>query len=198
LGLRGRTRRALRAPRGSSAGVVAVIGLAALAAAAGLVLLLGAVAPPRPDVPRPAGTLVAGDLQLQVQNTGWITHDDVGGPTPASIQNGFTMPASMMPGLPDHGTHRLYLEAVLSNVGQGAASFAPREFSVRAPSGRTWPLDDPPTFAAGSLQPGQTRSLDMLFDVPDTVTRLDLAWAHDGADGSISIDSRPPPPHQHG
>jgi hypothetical protein len=195
--LRGRTRGGLRAPRGSSAGVVAVIGVAALAAAAGLVLLLGAVAPPRPDVQAPPGTLVAGDLQLQVQNTGWITHDDVGGPTPASIQNGFTMPASMMPGLPDHGTHRLYLEAVLSNVGQGTASFAPREFSVRAPSGRTWPLDEPPTFSAGSLQPGQMRSLDLLFDVPDTVTQLDLAWAHDGADGSISVDSRPPP-HQHG
>jgi len=108
------------------------------------------------------------------------------------------MPASMMPGMPDPGTHRLYLEVVLSDLGVASASYAPQEFSVRSPAGREWPLNEPASFGRGSLAPGQTRSLDLLFDVPDSESRLDLVWAHGGAAGSLGIDARPPPPHQHG
>jgi len=197
-----RSRRAARARRLTasrpSRGALAVLGLAGAAGIAGVILLLGIFAPPRP-APAPApGTLVAGDLSVQVQTSGWITHDDVGGPVPASVQNGFSMPASMMPGMPAAGTRRLYLEAVLSDVGQQTASYAPGEFAVRSPAGGEWPLNQPASFGPGTLAPGQTRSLDLLFDVPDTVARLDLAWSHQGTAGTISVDATPPPAHQHG
>lgn len=189
-----------RSPAGarSSPGRLVVFGLAAGAAVAGLVLLLLQVAPPRPEPPAQPGRLVAGDLTLDLQNAGWITHDDVGGPTPAAVQNGFQMPASMMPGLPEHGTHRLYLEAVLTDLGSVAATFAPQEFSVREAGGATWSLKQPATFGSGSLQPGQSRSLDLFFDVPETVAKLDLVWSHGGQDRSLSVDSPPPAAHTHG
>jgi hypothetical protein len=196
-----RPRRAARSRRTASSpslGALAVLGLAGASGIAGLVLLLGVLAPPRSAPPAPPGTLIAGELSLQVQTSGWITHDDVGGPVPASVQNGFSMPASMMPGMPGQGTHRLYLEAVLSDVGQQTASYAPDELTVRSPSGGQWPLNQPASFGPGTLAPGQSRSLDLLFDVPDTVARLDLAWAHGGTTGSISVDATPPPAHQHG
>jgi hypothetical protein len=176
----------------------ALFALAVGAGTVGLVLLLWLVAPPRPALRPEAGTLLEGDMQVQIQSSGWITHDEVGGPTPASIRNGFEMPASMMPGMPPHGTNRLYMEVVLSDVGQDGVSYSPQEFSVRAPNGIHWPLNQPASFGAGSLQPRQTRSVDLLFDVPDTVTTLDLAWDHDGLTQSIPVDSRPPPPHVHG
>src|SRR5215467_14375321 len=98
-------RRRSRAPAPSSPGRFVVIGLAALVAFGGLLLLLLTLAPPRPAPHPVAGRLTAGDLTLQLQSSGWITHDDVGGPTPAGVQDGFQMPASMMPGLPEHGSH---------------------------------------------------------------------------------------------
>src|SRR5258708_37424054 len=177
----GAVRRRSRAPGASSpAGALAVAGLAAAAGVAGFILFLSLLAPPRPGAPGQPGRVVAGNLVLELQNAGWITHDDIGGPTPADATDGFQMPASMMPGMPDHGVHRLYLEAVISDVGSSDAAYTPREFSVRAPDGATWALSSPSTFVAGSLQPGQTRSLDLLFDVPEAVTALQLQWTHDG------------------
>ena len=189
-------RRRSRAP--SPAGALVVTGLATIAGVAGFILFLSVVAPPRPDLPVVPGRLVAGDLVLELQNAGWITHDDIGGPVPASVQNGFQMPASMMPGMPNPGTHRLYLEAVVSNTGSSDAAFAPRDFSVRSTSGATWPLNQPATFQAASLQPGQTRSLDLLFDVPDSVADLDLVWAHAGQLQAAPVGATPPPIHDHG
>lgn len=174
-----------------------VAGVAVAACAAGLVLLLSLVAPPPPNIPAPPGRLVAGDLVFQVQDTGWITHDDIGGPAPPSVENGFQMPASMMPGMPDHGIHRLYLEAVLSNTGWSDDGFAPREFSVRSATGETWALDQPATFQAGSLGPGQARSLDLLFDVPEAVSQLDLVWTHGGQVQLVRVGAAPPPIHDH-
>jgi hypothetical protein len=171
--------------------------LAAGAALIGLGLLLLLVAPPRPAALSAPGTLRSGDLSLQIQDSGWITHDTIGGATPAP-ETGFQMPASMMPGMPDEGKHRLYLEVVLEDVGQSRAAFAPQEFTLRTPQGGSWPLNQPPSFGRASLEPGQTRSLDLMFDIPDTVSQVALAWAHDGDTQQLSIDSRPPPPHNHG
>src|SRR5215470_1513139 len=117
-------RRRSRAP--SPTGALVITALATIAGVAGFILFLSVVAPPRPDAVVVPGRLVAGDLVLELQNAGWITHDEVGGPVPSSVQNGFQMPASMMPGMPLPGTHRLYLEAVLSNAGSGVAGFGPR------------------------------------------------------------------------
>lgn len=189
-------RRRSRAP--SPAGALVITALATVAGVVGFTLFLSVVAPPSPDPPVVPGRLVAGDLVLELQNAGWITHDDVGGPLPASVQDGFQMPASMMPGMPDPGIHRLYLEAVLSDTGTNEAAFAPRDFSVRSASGATWPLDQPATFEAASLRPGQTRSLDLLFDVPDSVANLDLVWAHAGQLQSVQVGATPPPIHDHG
>jgi hypothetical protein len=188
-------RRRSRAPSRGAAALI--IGLAIVIGVAGFVLFLSLVAPPRPDPPAVPGRLVAGDLVLELQGAGWITHDDIGGPVPASVANGFQMPASMMPGMPDPGIHRLYLEAVLSNTGAAEAGFAPRDFSVRSTSGATWPLDQPATFEAASLRPGQTRSLDMLFDVPDSVSQLVLVWQHSGQLQSVQVGATPPPFHDH-
>src|SRR5215472_16852267 len=187
-----------RPPARARAGSVVITGLAAVVGVAGFVLFLTLVAPPRPDPPVVPGRLVAGDLVLELQGAGWITHDDVGGPVPASVENGFQMPASMMPGMPDPGIHRLYLEAVVSNTGSSEAAFTPHDFSVRSTSGATWPLNQPATFQAGSLQPGQTRSLDLLFDVPDSVANLDLVWAHAGQLQAVPVGAAPPPIHEHG
>jgi hypothetical protein len=195
----GVVRRRLRAPAGRSpAAAAAVAGLAAGAGVAGFVLFLSLVAPPPPDQTAAPGRLAAGDLVLQLQSAGWIEHDDVGGPVPAAVQNGFQMPASMMPGMPEHGTHRLYLEAVLSNAGSGTVAFAPREFAVRAPGGASWPLDQPATFSSGTLRPGQVRSIDLLFDVPESVSQLDLVWTHGGEVQYVQVGATPPPAHDHG
>ncbi|HEY7201096.1 MAG TPA: hypothetical protein VIC57_12815 [Candidatus Dormibacteraeota bacterium] len=183
--------------RPAGLGALAIIGLAAIAGLAGLVLFLSLVAPPPPSEPAAPGRLVAGDLVFEMQTAGWITHDDVGGPVPASVENGFQMPASMMPGMPDPGVQRLYLEAVLSNAGCCQAAFAPREFSVRSAAGQTFALDQPATFDAGSLGPGQSRSLDLLFDVPDTVSTLDLVWTHGGQVQFARVGASPPPIHDH-
>lgn len=192
------TRRRPRTSTRVSSRALLVIGLGLSAGLVGLVLVLGLVAPPRPAPRTDPGTILAGDLSLQVQNSAWITHDDVGGPTPAGLPAGFQMPASMMPGMPDHGAHRLYLEAVLSDIGQADASFGPQEFSVRARDGRTWPLNQPASFTPGSLRPGQQRSLDLLFDMPESVSDVVLTWTHGGELQSISIDAQPPSPHGHG
>jgi hypothetical protein len=189
-------RRRQRAP--SPAGALVIIALVTIAGVAGFILFLSIVAPPRADPPVVPGRLVAGDLVLELQNAGWIMHDEIGGPVPAGVEDGFQMPASTMPGMPDPGTHRLYLQAVVGNTGSGDATFAPRDFSVRSTSGATWPLNQPATFAAASLQPGQTRSLDLLFDVPDTVADLDLVWAHAGQLEEVPVDAAPPPIHDHG
>jgi hypothetical protein len=173
------------------------VAVAAGASLAGLVLLLLLVAPPQLPAPATPGTLAAGFLTLQIQTTTWIVHDDVGGPLPTGVPDGFQMPASMMPGMPDHGTHRLYVEAEISDTGQAAASFAPADFSARSPGGRSWPLNKPPSFSAEALGPGQERSLDLFFDMPETVDASDLVWTHDGLIQSMPIDSRPPPPHVH-
>lgn len=173
------------------------VALAAGAALVGLGLLFLLVAPPRPAALQAPGTLRSGDLSLQIQDSGWITHDTIGGATPAP-DKGFQMPASMMPGMPDEGKHRLYLEVVLDDVGQSRAPFAPQEFTLRAPEGGSWPLNEPPSFGPASLEPGQTRSLDLMFDIPDTVSQVALAWEHDGEMQQLPIDSRPPPPHNHG
>src|SRR5258708_3397192 len=108
-------RRRSHAP--SPAGAMLIAGLATVAGVAGFIWFPRLAAPPRRAPPVVPGRLVAGALVLELQNAGWITHDDIGGPAPASVQNGFQMPASMMPGMPDPGVHRLYLEAVLSNTG---------------------------------------------------------------------------------
>lgn len=188
-------RRRSRAP---SRGVaIVVVGLALVVGIAGLVLFLTLVAPPPANAPVVPGRLVAGDLVLELQGAGWITHDDIGGPVPSAVADGFQMPASMMPGMPGPGVHRLYLEAVLSNTGSGEAGFAPRDFSVRSAAGATWPLDQPATFQSASLRPGQTRSLDLLFDVPDSVSQLDLVWQHDGQLQSVGVGATPPPIHDH-
>ena len=174
--------------------------ITALAAAAGLlgcIVLLLLLAPPRPALPADAGTLRIGDLSLQIQDSGWITHDHIGGATPAP-EKGFDMPASMMPGMPDEGKHRLYLEVVVEDTGQSSATFAPREFTLRSPGGSTWTLNDPPSFGPQTLMPGQMRSLDLYFDIPETVAQVQLAWAHDGDMQQLAINSRPPPPHNHG
>jgi hypothetical protein len=189
-------RRRSRAP--SPAGALVITALATIAGVAGFILFLSVVAPPRPDPEVVPGRLVAGDLVLELQNAGWITHDDIGGPLPASVQDGFQMPASMMPGMPNPGIHRLYLEAVVSNAGSNEAAFAPGDFSVRSTSGATWPLNQPATFQAASLRPGQTRSLDLLFDVPDSVADLDLVWSHSGQLQATRISAAPPPIHNHG
>jgi hypothetical protein len=178
---------------------LAIGGLAVIAGAAGLVVVLGLVAPPPPNHPPAPGRVVAGDLVFELQSAGWIAHDDMGGPVPTSVANGYQMPASMMPGMPDHGAHRLYLEAVLSNTGTALAGFGPREFSVRAATGQTWPLDQPATFEAASLAPGQTRSLDLLFDVPESISKLDLVWTHGGQVQLVQVGApAPPAEHDHG
>src|SRR5215472_3079556 len=105
-------RRRSRAP--SPTGALVITALATIAGVAGFILFLSVAAPPRSDPPVVPGRLVAGDLELELQNAGWITHDDIGGPVPASVQDGYQMPASMMPGMPNPGIHRLYLEAVVS------------------------------------------------------------------------------------
>jgi hypothetical protein len=190
-------RRALRPQvRRRPVGIL-IAALAAGASLVGLGLLLLVVAPPRPAPLVEQGTLLSGDLSLRIQDTGWITHDTIGGATPAP-DTGFQMPASMMPGMPDEGKHRLYIEVTLDDVGQASASFAPQEFTLRTPEGRSWPLDQPASFGPATLLPGQIRSLDLLFDIPDTVSQVLLAWNHDGETQQLAIDSRPPPPHNHG
>lgn len=181
----------------SPAGAFLLTALAAVAGVAGFILFVGLVAPPPPDAAAVPGRLTVGDLALELQTSGWITHDDVGGPAPAAVANGFQMPASMMPGLPEHGVHRLYLEAVLSNVGSSSAGFTPREFSVRSTGGATWSLDQPATFQAGSLLPGQARSLDLLFDVPEAIDQLELVWSHDGQIQSVQVSAGAAPAAQH-
>jgi hypothetical protein len=188
-------RRRQRAP--SPAGALVITAIATIVGVAGFILFLSVAAPPRSDPQAVPGQLVAGDLVLQLQNAAWITHDEIGGPVPASVENGFQMPASMMPGMPDPGIHRLYLEAVVSDTGSNEAAFTPHDFSVRSTSGAVWPLNQPATFQAGSLQPGQTRSLDLLFDVPDSVADLELVWAHAGQLQAVKVGATPPPAHQH-
>jgi hypothetical protein len=146
---------ARRGPGAPTAGrAAALAALAAVAGVVGFVIFVAALTPPRLEAAPPPGRVVAGDMVLAVHSAAWT---DVSART---------------------GARTLRLGVVLSNDGAVAAAIAPADFSVRTPRDAGWPLARPEAIGSESLAPGETRMLDLLFEVPAADTRLDLVWTH--------------------
>jgi hypothetical protein len=82
---------------------------------------------------RNAGAVTVGGLTLRVQSAQWIQMEH-------GSQDGFQMPAQMMPGAPDHDQQRLVLAVTISNRGDRATQFRHDEFALQAPGGQVVPM----------------------------------------------------------
>lgn len=131
----------------------------------------------------------AGGIDMSVETAEWISMDH-------NEAKGFPMPASMMPGMPGEGEHRLKVEFTLRNPGESARAFAPAELQLAAGGGKVYaPINDPAM--AHSIGPGQAIDGLFYFDVPGTETDLHLVWTSGGTQVHIPL-SAPSDEHHNG
>jgi hypothetical protein len=140
---------------------------------------------------RNAGAVSVGGLTLRIQSAQWVQMEH-------GSQDGFQMPAQMMPGAPSHDQQRLVLAVTISNRGDRAMQFRHDEFSLQAPDGQVVPMvaDDlggetDPSDAFDGLSPGKaSKSLTDPGDgsgaAPDV--RATPVRAGLGLDGTFSFD----------
>jgi hypothetical protein len=104
---------------------------------------------------------------------------------------GFTMPASMMPGTPDEGFQRLQLNLDFTNKGSEATQTGPEDFYLVADDGDIWPGLRGGSFSTTRLGSGQILNTVLAFDVPESVDAadLELVWDGDGMDIHFAVDS---------
>jgi hypothetical protein len=192
-----------RAPaRGRRVGLIALLTVAALATAAGSVLIAQ-----RLGVGAPADRAELGGLTTTLKQAGWVPmeahHMD---------QTGFQMPAQMMPGAPTGDDMRLGIPVTLVNTSDEPRGFSlPGEFTLSG--GRTSSpvrLHSDTVGRLRRLNPGSAVSGVLYFDtvVPDaTDPPLVLRWSRDGeavdllvpmADGSPAGPAAPAPHQTHG
>lgn len=174
-----------------------------LAFAAGIVLVVSTFASTVSAV-GPETEARAGGLSAWVTDYQWLEHDHDGAdssdltppdavslPAPEDAvasfggqdQNqGFAMPASMMPGTPDEGFLRLQVELDVLNRSSREQTVDISQFHLLGEDGRTWPTMGGGTFKATSLGKGHAYTTVAAFDVEESVSgqTMYLVWRANG------------------
>lgn len=151
-------------------------------------------------------TIHAGDLAFSVNRLEWLSmnHDhDAESTTDVSLQSGeadgaaaasamgFSMPPSMMPGLPPVGQQRLRVEVTLQNTGSGREAIGPEYFRVESADGTSYlPLPNSP-FRSQELVRGQGMGAVLFVDVDEDARDPRLIWARGGKQVAIRINGAP-------
>jgi hypothetical protein len=161
----------------------------------GLVLVVS-MAGQRPTVTGRVGEVVSsGGVDLKVEGTDWLSHHDPGSVPPSTSTGRFEMPASMMPGMPEAGTHRLHIEVTLHNPTSGTLDYEASELRLTSAAGSSWTAN-PGSLASGTLVGGASITLDPSFDIPETESNVSLMWTRAGIAVRIPLGAEEPP-HQH-
>jgi len=148
----------------------------------------------------------SGQVSLWVSNPAWLAHDhtldtsagatearqsldgsiggsdeetptDSAGDLTATDSPAFAMPASMMPGTPGEGFHRVQVNLDFRNRGT-AHLVSPLDFHLRADDGTTFGPNRGGTFTPTEIGAQQVFSTLLSFDIPVSLTGADvvLVW----------------------
>jgi hypothetical protein len=139
----------------------------------------------------------AGGLSLSVDTMLWLSDDMTGNGDPNAApppdDDEYDMPSSMMPGMEPAGDNRLRVEVDLTNVTVSAEQYATTDFTLSAPGGKTWQVDDQDHSAlpaSAYLRPGFSTTIDVYFDVPAADSKnLTLRWSRGGRTISIPVNT---------
>ncbi|HEY2550676.1 MAG TPA: hypothetical protein VGI64_08870 [Streptosporangiaceae bacterium] len=196
-----RARRAARRERAAGRGILRMPGLrwvpvplAGLAAMIG-VLVVGSFQgqAAEANAQRPPGYR-AGGLSLSIDAMYWMSNDMTGlGPGQKGVRNGYSMPASEMPGIQPEGDNRLRVEVGLSNVTARVQRYSTTDFTLAGAGGKTWKVDSQGLSvmaASAALAPGFQSTVDVYFDIPAQSSKhLTLKWTRDGTTVSIPVST---------
>jgi hypothetical protein len=165
--------------------------LAALAAVIG-VLVMGSFSGQVAEANANQSGYHAGGLALSVDTMYWMSNNMSGlGPGQQGVPNGYTMPASQMPGIQPVGDNRLRVEVALSNITTGVQRYSTTDFTLVGARGKTWKADPQGlSLMAGSanLEPGFQATVDVYFDIPAQKSKhLTLKWSRGGTTVSIPV-----------
>ena len=153
-------------------------------------------------------TIQAGDLAFSVDSATWLSMDhgdhdsdpysnvtlesdtdDEAAIAAASL--GFSMPPSMMPGLPKEGQQRLRIEVTFQNTGQGRETIGPEHFRVEAADGTVYQPLQNSSLRTQELVAGRGIGALLFVDVDETATAPRIIWARDGKQVALPIDGAP-------
>lgn len=182
-----------------------LVGLsAALLAVAGLALLIVTALTTDPAIGLETEAR-SGGLSLWASNVEWLEHDhdgsNPGGQTSTETESatdvadtlltgqgdqGFQMPATMMPGTPEEGFQRVQLNLDFVNR-EASRQVSPADFSLVAEGRRVYPPNFGGSFVPTIIGPSQQFSTMLSFDIPESISSddVELLWAGDGSGGDI-------------
>lgn len=143
----------------------------------------------------------AGGLSLTVDTMLWMSNDMGGSGSPQAApppaDSGYSMPSSMMPGMQPVGDDRLRVEVDLSNVSASVQQYATTDFTLSAPGGKTWQVNDQEHSSqpgSADLQPGFRSTVDVYFDIPASDSKhLILHWSRGGRTISMPVNTNGSP-----
>lgn len=149
-------------------------------------------------------TIQAGDLAFSVDHLEWLSmnhahdeessnvtlrSDDADEAAAAAAALGFSMPPSMMPGLPPEGYQRLRVELALQNTGSGREAIGPEHFHVESADGAVYlPLKNS-AFRTQELVAGQGIGAVLFIDVAEDARSLRLIWERSGKRVVVPMDA---------
>jgi hypothetical protein len=157
--------------------------LAILMAALGW-LVFGSVLGQHASASAHAG-LVAGGLGLSVNEVMWMA-DDMSNQGLPGTKGSFSMPSSMMPGMPAAGEKRLRIEVYIRNISNSQQQYSLSDFTLLGTGGQSWPtLNNAATRGvprSAILDPGFQTTVELYFDVPGSQGKhLSVRWSHGGS-----------------
>jgi len=156
-------------------------------------------------------TIQAGNLAFSIDTAEWISmnhdhdaeatnsvsleSDDADEAAIAAATLGFSMPPSMMPGLPKEGQQRLRLEVTFQNTGNGREAISADQFRVEAADGTVYlPLSNS-SLRSMDLVAGQGIGVQLLVDVDETARSPRVIWERGGKQVALQIDGAPDHDH---
>ena len=155
-----------------------------------------------------AETIHAGNLTFSVDSVEWLSlnhdHDAASDPSNLTLTSddsdkaaqaaaalGFSMPPSMMPGLPKEGQHRMRVEVTLQNTGFGREEIGPEHFWVESADGDVYrPLSNS-GFRTQQLTAGQGIGVLLFIDVDQDAPAPTLVWARAGKQVKFPLSGIP-------
>jgi hypothetical protein len=148
----------------------------------------------------------SGGMSLWVSNVEWLdhAHDDAGGAQTAPAagdegatdvastlltgqgNQGFQMPANMMPGTPDQGFQRVQIDLDFTNREDGR-QVSPADFTLVAEGRRAFQPNIGGSFVPTIIGPSQQFSTMLSFDIPQSISpdAVELRWSDVESDDNI-------------